>query len=812
MKSNSSSSSTSGRTSKFRRDAAIFSPSYPPASTMAAASASAAAAAAAASPPPPMNYIPPNDYPYMYGGYNPYMMYAPQYDYNGYMQMQYMPPAAAAAQYPYGAMPLNGAAVGMYGANGPPFPGQQQMNMPNGPGGYQKYMGPGKSNAKPPSTSKSFKSDSSKPKYDNITPNLSDKSRDNTTSPLSNVESTTTTDSIYTIVKEGNDPIKPSSSETSLEEPIDSHIKYPIYINFDKEEFINTNESRTNQRIQSVNNKQDKLNNYTLEKDIVVNKLPHGIIKDYNTNTTTNFNETNELPKSNDSKSGTGAASNWASIVESSAPPSTTTHKRTKSKVNPPVVANTTNETVKKVPSLDDSSSQPMGILSLLAMYDPKFSILQSDSKFPHFNIIPRGLTNTGNICYMNTILQILLYNEPLNKLFTLIDEKSLGSLNQESKTPLIDNVINLFKEFSTDNSSSNVKSLSPENFYMKLIANEKFNHLKWGQQEDAEEFLGYLLDGLHEEFIHCIQELTPSQINSLIEKFDVESNSTKNEFSLSIKQAIKLVKKTNTNEENSENNDNGDEEDEEDDGDGWSEVGSNSKNVSAKRTVEIEPSPIKTIFGGRFRSVLQIPKQKENQSITLDPFQCLQLDITDDSITDIEGAFKHLNEPEEIPFKSSQNKDVIAKKQTFIDQLPNVLIIHLKRFSFQNNTSDGGSSYEYSSGGIAKLKKKIDYNHKLTVPNECFSNIIRKQPGFNRDYQLTGVVYHHGTGAEGGHYTCDVLKKSSISEMNEEEPVNDQWIRIDDTQITKIKPSDVLTGGSEESGKNAYILFYQKI
>ncbi|EGV62612.1 hypothetical protein CANTEDRAFT_115137 [Yamadazyma tenuis ATCC 10573] len=412
-----------------------------------------------------------------------------------------------------------------------------------------------------------------------------------------------------------------------------------------------------------------------------------------------------------------------------------------------------------------------VGLLSLKCM----FNLLEDSDSSDYFHIYSRGLTNSGNICYMNSILQVLIYCEPFNKLFRILEQKSTGSLN-ESKTPLIDAIISIFRDFST----SGTKSLSPEGFYMKLSGHRKFQHLKWGQQEDAEEFLGYLLDGLHEELVHSIREVNNEQISLLLET--VADNETK----LQIKNAIKIIKKLNNSSNGGNDNDNSNDDD---DNEGWNEIGGGHKKVSSKRTVEIEPSPIKTIFGGQFRSVLQIPNKKD-QSITLDPFQCIQLDIKADQINNIEDAFKQLNEPEQIPFKLNDNKEVLAKKQTFIDSLPDVLVIHLKRFSFEN----------VNNGNIEKLRKKIEYTHKLSIPLELFSN-WRKS--VNRDYKLTGVVYHHGIIAEGGHYTCDVLRPMTVSDSS-------RWIRIDDTSINNIDEDDVLS--NDDDTKNAYLLFYQKL
>ena len=69
------------------------------------------------------------------------------------------------------------------------------------------------------------------------------------------------------------------------------------------------------------------------------------------------------------------------------------------------------------------------------------------------------------------------------------------------------------------------------------------------------------------------------------------------------------------------------------------------------------------------------------------------------------------------------------------INSTPNVLVIHLKRFSF------GGSS--------GKINKKIDFEIVLDVP--CSGENEKTAFG------LIGIVVHHGTSIHSGHYVAYV-------------------------------------------------------
>ncbi|ODV97335.1 hypothetical protein PACTADRAFT_49067 [Pachysolen tannophilus NRRL Y-2460] len=520
------------------------------------------------------------------------------------------------------------------------------------------------------------------------------------------------------------------------------------------------------------------------------------------------------------------------------------------------------------IPVYNNNQLQPLGAVVLRLMYDEKYIDIY---KLPLPKITPHGLINTGNICYMNSILQMLLYCSPFYNFLKVIHDKTIAKIGSTSKTPLLDAIIEFISWFNnngpegeqkqlnnirtpqpsqnsspkqalaqkaTSSSATSKNSifgspLSPDSFYKALSTHQRFQHLKWGQQEDAEEFLGYLLDGLHEEFVESIKNLKNDEKTTLMNSLST------NESKQLVANAIQLVNrnnKGNTSDETktllSENNDtqsNGSVKanDVNDEDDGWHEVGANKK-IAAKRTVEIKPSPITFLFGGQFRSVLEVPKQKESKSITLDPFQHVQLDISDNRVETLEDAFKLLSEPEEIPYKSNHGKEVMARKQNFIDKLPNILIIHLKRFSYIKKPENGNgqvyplsngsatnsvssatspifnnsqyNAYSYSFGRIEKLRKKIVYSHDLEIPLECISLESRKfnNKGNARNYKLNGVVYHHGTSAEDGHYTVDVLRKAG------------SWIRIDDGNIYELAEDDVLN--NTDDIRSAYILMYQKV
>ena len=214
-----------------------------------------------------------------------------------------------------------------------------------------------------------------------------------------------------------------------------------------------------------------------------------------------------------------------------------------------------------------------------------------------------------------------------------------------------------------------------------------------------------------------------------------------------------------------------------------WLEVGPRQKAAITRSSgaIVIE-TPITKIFGGKLRSELRIPGMKN--SVTLEPYQPLQLDIGSSHVNNIVDALKGLTRPETLhgDFNSPRGPGYATTKHVTIESLPPVLILHLKRFQYDN------------AGGTQKIWKKVGYPLELEIPKEVFPQHKRGGIIAHRGlpkYRLIGVVYHHGKNASGGHYTVDVRRQDGR-----------EWIRLDDTIIRRVRSEDVAEGGSEEDPK----------
>ncbi|EOQ99539.1 putative ubiquitin carboxyl-terminal hydrolase 3 [Wallemia ichthyophaga EXF-994] len=373
-------------------------------------------------------------------------------------------------------------------------------------------------------------------------------------------------------------------------------------------------------------------------------------------------------------------------------------------------------------------------------------------------NIQLRGLINLGNLCFANSIFQSLVFCQPFYQMMIGLSTQLPFSFN---KTPLLDATIAFLQQFNPTNDMNDMNDIgepfTPTLIYDALKQYNRFNTIHRGQQEDAEEFLGFFLDTLHEELVSISPRLKPRT-----RWFDgVDSPDDSNE---------------------------------------WLQVGHKNKTLNKPSTPSNPTeSPISKLFGGKFRSTLKTPGQKD--SITLEPFQPLQLDIQPDHIHSIEDALLNLAQPETIHgvYSPSKQGPVDATKQVTIDTSPPILIIHLKRFLY------------HSVGGVMKSNKRITYQPTLSIPNSILSPWNTPADGLH--YRLFAVVYHHGQNSGSGHYTIDVLRQDLK-----------QWVHIDDIVMNFLDENHVVeteygssgnnnsNGSSANNDKTAYLLLYSKM
>ena len=202
------------------------------------------------------------------------------------------------------------------------------------------------------------------------------------------------------------------------------------------------------------------------------------------------------------------------------------------------------------------------------------------------------------------------------------------------------------------------------------------------------------------------------------------------------------------------------------------------------------ETTVISRVFGGYLCNELRCLECKYS-SKTWNHFQDLSLEVSG-GISSVAGALKAFIKPEKLSHGNEWKcdgckKKVQAVKQMTVSRSPNVLVVHLKRFSY--------------GGFMGKITKPIDFDFELEVPCSGEGAAVPASaaasssssgsssgfgpgsgtgpakggaghkagkkhqrvhdtagtPGARAMYDLVGVVVHHGGSIHSGHYVAFV-------------------------------------------------------
>lgn len=301
------------------------------------------------------------------------------------------------------------------------------------------------------------------------------------------------------------------------------------------------------------------------------------------------------------------------------------------------------------------------------------------------------GLQNLGNTCFMNSVLQCLSNTKPL--LLLCHDENLSSLLNRSNTSAMRGNLMNEYASLIRNMWSGERTVVSPSAF--KATVGRFAQRFLGYAQQDSQEFLRYLLQGLHEDMNRVQQKPSPIKINEAEEERLSELDRAKRSWA---------------------------------------------------RCLRYEDSPISEIFAGQLKSCLEC-SECHHKSITFDMFWDLSLPLPsrNDSSTNLEECIKLFMNEEVLDGKEKplcercKVKRRCTKKFSF-QRCPQILVLHLKRFS-QTRTR-------------AKLNTFVDFQ----LNQLCLSDLpdVMSESSVDSDptYRLIGVSYHSGT-TYSGHYVA---------------------------------------------------------
>lgn len=220
-----------------------------------------------------------------------------------------------------------------------------------------------------------------------------------------------------------------------------------------------------------------------------------------------------------------------------------------------------------------------------------------------------------------------------------------------------------------------------------------------------------------------------------------------------------------------------------------WQEVTARGRSCVTRRVADQSSldTPVRQLALGLCR--YSVKAEGGETSATLQPFFTLQLDIQHHSVNTVDEALLENFSSEQLDgyICSKTRQEVEASRNLSLEDLPPILILHLKRFVYDGTT-----------GGCQKVMKAVEFSVDLEIPRDIMSGSSKsKYTAKQRQYKLFGVVYHNGREATKGHYVADVYHTGYAS-----------WLHCDDSTV-KPTAEQLVTQPSPNSVP--YILFYRR-
>ncbi|XP_068168767.1 ubiquitin carboxyl-terminal hydrolase 8 [Antennarius striatus] len=332
------------------------------------------------------------------------------------------------------------------------------------------------------------------------------------------------------------------------------------------------------------------------------------------------------------------------------------------------------------------------------------------------------GLRNLGNTCYMNSILQCLCNTpamaEYFNKNYYMDDINRYNILGHKGE------VAEEFGVIMKALWAGLYKCISPRDFKITIgKINEQFSGY---DQQDSQELLLFLMDGLHED----------------------------------------LNKADNRKRYKEEENDHLDDQ--------------TAADLAWSKHKLLNESIIVALFQGQFKSTVQC-LTCHRKSRTFETFMYLSLPLASTSKCSLQECLRLFSKEE----KLTDNNKVFCRhckahrdstKKLEIWKVPPILLVHLKRFSYEGRWKQ-------------KLQTYVDFSIDCL---DLSQYVIGPRQNL-RKYSLFGLSNHYG-GLDGGHYTA--YCKNALKQ---------RWYKFDDHEVSEISLSSVKSSA-------AYILFYSTL
>ncbi|KAJ3767872.1 ubiquitin carboxyl-terminal hydrolase 4 [Lentinula raphanica] len=362
------------------------------------------------------------------------------------------------------------------------------------------------------------------------------------------------------------------------------------------------------------------------------------------------------------------------------------------------------------------------------------------------------GLKNMGNTCYMNAPIQCLSATVPFARFFTEVDLKSV--INYMNKMNSKGQLTKAFSRLVHDIWHADMPYITPNDFRRTLCS---LNAQYMGtSQHDSQEFLSFLLDGIHEDTNRIMSRTVITRTPAEEERLENMPQQIAGEYEWQVWR---------------QNND----------------------------------SIIVDFFQGMFRNQLRCMKC-EKTSTTYNAFSILSVPVPARTgkipLQNCLKAFFNVEVMEgddawDCPRCKSKRR---ATKTLSLARLPPVLVIHLKRFEANGRFSDKIDTFvDFPIKGLDLTELMppplpVGADQSLLNGGMVNSVLSRDDPRIQLGpykYELYAVTNHFGN-LSSGHYTAFVASRGG-------------WLSCDDSSV---KNADI----KQVVNQKAYVLFYKRV
>jgi ubiquitin carboxyl-terminal hydrolase 8 len=376
----------------------------------------------------------------------------------------------------------------------------------------------------------------------------------------------------------------------------------------------------------------------------------------------------------------------------------------------------------------DDVPNSPRARASTYThVHDAVMYNLSEAERSKHDKSVPMGvigLRNLGNTCFINSSLQCLSATIPLTDYFLGYDYRS--EINKDNFLGTGGKLVVAYAELMKQMWLGSKSVVDPSSFKEQISTFAP--QFSGYHQHDSQELLSYLLDGIHED-------LNRVKSRPYVEDKDCDGTS-----------------------------------DEQDAIEAW------------KNYLKRNKSLVVDLFQGQLRNTCKC-LVCGHMNIRFEPFMYLSLPISDKANSLDDCMDLYLNEEtlkgEDQWYCEKCKQHVDATKKSDLWILPPILIVHLKRFKYNDHGKVG-----------SKNDKSISY----PVNQWDLKRYVKSTRGIYPVYDLYAVSNHMG-GLGGGHYTATTLNR-----------FDDSWYEFNDSHYKTVAESL-----HQHQTKSAYVLFYNR-